>query len=155
MRSVSFSDKSEESIKSNDSYRENILIEFAKSVKASTVKSFSFLKRAKSNCYQVNKHTINWDISKSGSIGSDSSSFDGNCSTSSTSSNHGKDVASLGSIMTNSSSSSSSNSPVRTRSKRQNPIHGRSYACAQSELRIEQLKSEIEALKPQTIKRLI
>jgi len=81
MRSVSFSDKSEQSLKSSDSYQENILVEFAKSVKSS-VRKFSFLKRAKSSCYQVNKHNVSsWDIGRTGSIGSDSLSFDGNSST--------------------------------------------------------------------------
>jgi len=157
MRSVSFSDKSEQSLKSSDSYQENILVEFAKSVKSS-VRKFSFLKRAKSSCYQVNKHNVSsWDIGRTGSIGSDSLSFDGNSSTSSTSSQNGKDAASLGSVMTTSNSSTLS-SPTRTRSEKHvktTPIFGRSYKTIQSEVRIEQLKSEIEALKPQTVKRLI
>ena len=85
MRSVSFSEKSEQSLNSSDSYRENILLEFAKSVKSSTVKRFSFLKRAKSSCYQVNnrQNVSSWDIiGKTGhSIGGgDSLSFDGNSS---------------------------------------------------------------------------
>jgi len=160
MRSVSFSDKSGQSLNSSDSYRDNILIEFAKSVKSSTVKKFSFLKRAKSSCYQVNKHNVSsWYIGKTGSIGEDSLSFDGNSSsTSSTSSQHGKDAASLGSVMTTTTNSSISSSPTRTRSKKHvktTPIFGRSYKTIQSEVRIEQLKSEIEALKPQTVKRLI
>lgn len=161
MRSVSFSEKSEQSLNSSDSYRENILLEFAKSVKSSTAKRFSFLKRAKSSCYQVNnrQNVSSWDIiGKTGhSIwGGDSLSFDGNSSTSSTSSQNGKDAASLGSVMTTNSSISSS--PTRARSKKHvktKPIFGRSYKTIQSEVRIEQLKSEIEALKPQTVKRLI
>ena len=54
-----------------------------------------------------------------------------------------------------SSSSSSSSSPKNDKKRKSTKILGRSYACTQSELRIEQLKSEIEALKPQIIKRLI
>ena len=72
------------------------------------------------------------------------------------SSQNGKDAASLGSVMTTNSSISSS--PTRARSKKHvktKPIFGRSYKTIQSEVRIEQLKSEIEALKPQTVKRLI
>ena len=76
------------------------------------------------------------------------------------SSQHGKNdgTTSLGSIMTDSSqlsSSSSSSSPKNDKKRKSTKILGRSYACTQSELRIEQLKSEIEALKPQIIKRLI
>jgi hypothetical protein len=73
------------------------------------------------------------------------------------SSQNGKDAASLGSVMTTSNSSTLS-SPTRSRSEKQvktTPIFGRSYKTIQSEVRIEQLKSEIEALKPQTVKRLI
>ena len=75
MRSKTYSAKSDDSLNSDDSYRENIIIEFAKSA----VKSLSFLKRAK---YQVNKHTMDWNDSKidhrSSISGSDRDSFDGN-----------------------------------------------------------------------------
>merc|ERR1712048_962716 len=108
MRSVSFSDKSEEENSSIDSnYREqkinsnnnsnNILADFAKSIKS----SLNFFKRATSKSsysYQVNRYNnSNSSFSWGGGSGnsSDSSSFDGNSSTSSTSSQNGKDVSSL------------------------------------------------------------
>ena len=98
MRSVSFSDKSEggeENASIDSNYRENnnnsntsnnnnnnILADFAKSIKS----SLSFFKRAASKSsysYQVNKYntggSFTWNTNNSS--GSDSSSFDGNCST--------------------------------------------------------------------------
>merc|ERR1712048_468358 len=108
MRSVSFSDKSEEENSSIDSnYREqkinsnnnsnNILADFAKSIKS----SLNFFKRATSKSsysYQVNRYN---NSNSSFSWGSGS----GNSSTSSTSSQNGKDASSLGSIMITSSES--------------------------------------------------